>query len=159
MKVSHNHKFIFLLIPISALAIVLTLLIFSRGSQEQNLNSVDIKGEETMVNIDFVELKTEILTEGEGEKCQSGDEITVNYLGTLKDGTKFDSSYDRGEPFTFVLGIGQVITGWDEGVSGMTVGEKRRIEIPSLMGYGKYGTGTIPPEAGLVFEVELLSIN
>ncbi|HCC68195.1 TPA: peptidylprolyl isomerase [Patescibacteria group bacterium] len=159
MHLPKKNKLLLFVIPVFAIAVSITLLIFSKDSQEQNLNSVDIKGEETMINIDFVGLKTEIIIEGEGGKCQSGDEITVNYLGTLKDGTKFDSSYDREEPFTFVLGIGQVITGWDEGVNGMTIGEKRRIEIPSSMGYGKYGTGTIPPEAGLVFEVELLSIN
>jgi FKBP-type peptidyl-prolyl cis-trans isomerase len=159
MDIPQGSKFIFFIVPIFAIAIIAVLLIFSKGSQLPNLNSVDIQGEDSMDNIDFTELKIETLEEGSGRACESGDEVTVHYIGTLKDGTKFDSSYDRGTPFTFALGIGQVIEGWDQGVEGMKIGEKRRLEIPSPLGYGEYGAGSIPANAGLVFEVELISIN
>ncbi len=108
---------------------------------------------------DFPELKIETLREGEGEGAANGDTVTVHYVGTLRDGTKFDSSYDRGTPFSFVLGQGKVIAGWEQGILGMKKNEKRRLEIPSSMGYGEYGAGgVIPPNAGLIFEVELLDI-
>ncbi|MCD4756444.1 FKBP-type peptidyl-prolyl cis-trans isomerase [bacterium] len=126
---------------------------------DSDLNLDNVQGEEVMDNIDFDELKIETITEGNGVECVSGDDVSVHYLGTLRDGSKFDSSYDRGEPFSFVVGIGQVITGWDKGVVGMKVGEKRMLEIPSSMAYGEYGAGSIPGNAGLIFEVELLGIN
>ena len=104
------------------------------------------------------DLEVEILKEGEGEPVKSGDYLTVHYTGWLKDGTKFDSSLDRGEPFEFALDSGMVIRGWDRGLSGMRVGEKRKLTIPSRLAYGRQGAGgVIPPYATLVFEVELLS--
>jgi len=106
------------------------------------------------------ELKVEILNEGQGIAAQNGDHISVHYIGTLEDGTKFDSSIDRGIPFDFVLGAGQVIKGWDLGVLGMKIGEKRRLIIPSDLAYGENGIpGAIPPNATLIFEVELLGIK
>lgn len=106
------------------------------------------------------EVKIEILEEGNGEEAKNGDIISVHYTGTLEDGTKFDSSLDGGQPFVFILGTTPVIKGWDLGVLGMKVGEKRKLIIPSTLGYGKTGVlGVIPPDAVLVFEVELLSIN
>jgi len=97
---------------------------------------------------------------GEGAEAKSGDTVTVHYTGWLTDGTKFDSSVDRGQPFQFRLGIGQVIRGWDEGVAGMKVGGKRKLTIPPDMGYGQRGAGAlIPPNATLVFEVELLGVG
>ena len=106
------------------------------------------------------EVKIEILEEGNGEEAKNGDIISVHYTGTLEDGTKFDSSLDRGQPFVFTLGIGRVIKGWDLGVLGMKIGEKRKLTIPSTLGYGKTGVpGVIPPDTVLVFEVELLSIS
>jgi len=104
-------------------------------------------------------LKIEILKEGTGEGTKNGDTVTVHYTGTLQDGTKFDSSLDRNQPFSFILGIGQVIRGWDLGVLGMKIGEKRKLTIPSELGYGSVGVGPIPPNAVLIFEVELLGIN
>jgi len=104
-------------------------------------------------------LKYEDLTEGQGEAATAGQRVKVHYTGWLSDGTKFDSSLDRNDPFSFPLGAGHVIRGWDEGVQGMKVGGKRRLTIPSQLGYGAAGAGgVIPPNATLVFEVELLEI-
>lgn len=105
------------------------------------------------------ELKIEVLQEGTGEVSKNGDVLTVNYTGTLEDGTKFDSSVGR-EPFVFTLGAGRVIQGWEQGMLNMKVGEKRKLTIPSSLGYGSAGAGgMIPPNATLIFEVELLKIN
>jgi len=105
-------------------------------------------------------VKIEVLQEGTGEVSKTGDTITVHYVGTLTDGTKFDSSVDRGQPFSFTLGENRVIQGWEQGLLNMKVGEKRRLTIPSNLGYGSYGAGgVIPPNATLIFEVELLKIN
>jgi FKBP-type peptidyl-prolyl cis-trans isomerase FkpA len=105
-------------------------------------------------------MKVEKITAGAGPMPKRGDTVTVHYTGWLIDGTKFDSSVDRDEPFSFVLGTGQVIQGWDQGVAGMRVGDKARLTIPSELAYGEHGyPGAIPPKATLIFEVELLSIS
>jgi FKBP-type peptidyl-prolyl cis-trans isomerase len=97
---------------------------------------------------------------GTGAVAAVGDQVTVNYVGTLDNGTKFDSSYDRNQPFSFVLGVGQVIRGWDQGVVGMKVGGKRELVIPADLGYGATGAGSvIPPNATLHFTVELLAVS
>ncbi|TNE46942.1 MAG: FKBP-type peptidyl-prolyl cis-trans isomerase [Deltaproteobacteria bacterium] len=97
---------------------------------------------------------------GTGTEAQSGQKVSVHYTGWLTDGTKFDSSVDRGRPFDFVLGGGMVIQGWDQGVVGMKVGGKRKLTIPPELGYGERGfPGAIPPSATLVFEVELLGVG
>lgn len=96
------------------------------------------------------------IVEGDGAVAESGQEVTVHYTGWLTNNVKFDSSLDRDEPFTFVLGSGQVIQGWDEGVAGMKVGGQRQLMIPAELGYGEMGAGSIPPGATLIFEVELL---
>lgn len=96
---------------------------------------------------------------GTGSAVKSGDQIEVNYLGTLLNGQKFDSSYDRGETFSFAVGTGQVITGWDQGLLGMKVGGKRRLIIPADLAYGDQGIASIPPNSPLIFEIELISIK
>ncbi|PJE75996.1 peptidylprolyl isomerase [Candidatus Uhrbacteria bacterium CG10_big_fil_rev_8_21_14_0_10_48_11] len=104
-------------------------------------------------------LVIDVLKKGTGAEAVNGAKVTVDYTGWLTDGTKFDSSVDRGTPFTFTLGAGQVIPGWDQGVLGMKVGEKRRLTIAPELGYGASGVGPIPPNATLVFEVELLGVQ
>jgi peptidylprolyl isomerase len=104
-------------------------------------------------------LQMQDLIVGSGQEVKSGDTVTVNYLGTLIDGTKFDSSYDRNQPFTTQIGVGQVIKGWDEGIVGMKVGGKRKLTIPAALGYGNQPAGSIPPNSTLVFEVELLGVK
>ncbi len=105
-------------------------------------------------------LQVETLVTGTGPTPKTGDVVVVHYTGWLTNGSKFDSSVDRGEPFEFVLGRGQVIKGWDAGVATMRIGDKARLTIPPEMGYGARGAGgVIPPNATLVFEVELLGVR
>ena len=105
-------------------------------------------------------VKIETLTPGTGDEAGAGDTLSVHYTGTLTDRTKFDSSHDRNEPFDVTLGQHRVIAGWEMGLKGMKVGEKRRLTIPPDLGYGAKGAGgVIPPNATLVFEVELLAIR
>ena len=105
-------------------------------------------------------VKVEVLREGSGAKPKYGQIVTVHYTGWLTDSTKFDSSRDHGRPFTFQLGVGQVIQGWDDGVATMKVGGISKLIIPSELGYGNAGMGeTIPPKAMLIFEVELLGLK
>lgn len=105
-------------------------------------------------------LQYEELQEGTGASPQAGQMVSVHYTGWLTDGSKFDSSVDRGQPFEFCIGQGQVIRGWDEGVMSMKIGGKRKLTIPPELGYGARGAGgVIPPNATLIFEVELLGVS
>lgn len=109
-----------------------------------------------------MQLEIKTTQQGTGDRVvKAGDTISVQYTGKLTDGTKFDSSYDHGgQPFTFTVGVGQVIKGWDQGLLGAKVGEKRTLTIPSDLGYGATGAGgVIPPNATLIFDVELVSIK
>jgi peptidylprolyl isomerase len=100
------------------------------------------------------------IVNGSGSTPQVGQRVSVHYRGTLKDGTPFDNSYDRGAPLQFMFGTGQVIAGFDEGLENMKVGGKRRLHIPSALGYGERGAGSsIPPNSDLIFEIELVAIG
>ncbi len=106
-------------------------------------------------------LQIEEQVQGTGAEAKAGQRVSVHYTGWLTDGKKFDSSLDRGKPFQFKLGAGEVIKGWDQGVAGMKVGGKRKLTIPSDLAYGArdVGSGLIPPNSTLVFEVELLGVT
>ncbi len=147
---SKNVLIILFCILLGAIGVYL-LLGEESGEVNQNNNEEIIMQNE--------ELKTEVLEAGDGDEVVGGEVVTVHYVGMLEDGTLFDSSVERGMPFTFTVGAGQVIQGWDEGLIGMKIGEKRKLTIPSEMGYGERGAGVIPPNATLIFEVELLEIN
>ena len=153
------------IVTVLALSVVLTGCI----EQAQVTNPLDNQstssaqtGEDVLgtKNKNMEELKIEDTVVGTGAEAVAGKEVTVHYTGTLTNGTKFDSSVDRGEPFTFNLGAGEVIEGWDKGFAGMKVGGKRKLTIPSDMAYGERGAGaSIPPNSTLIFEVELLKVN
>ena len=144
---------IYLIILVIVVPIV-TPLLLGNASKQKPVSPATI----TPSNMD--ELKIEDLVVGTGNEAVSGKKVTVNYSGTLLNGTKFDSSYDRGVPFSFNLGAGEVIKGWDQGVNGMKVGGKRKLTIPPELGYGAAGAGgVIPPNAVLIFEVELLGVE
>ena len=105
------------------------------------------------------ELKIEDLREGKGARAERGSIVAVHYTGWLENGDRFDSSLDRGQPYSFTLGAGEVIPGWDQGVVGMREGGARRLTIPPELAYGRRGIGPIPPDATLVFEVRLLRVR
>ena len=106
------------------------------------------------------QLQVDKYHEGQGAQAKKGQMVKVHYVGTLENGTKFDSSRDRGEPIEFQLGAGQVIRGWDEGISQLRVGDKARLTIPPSLGYGARGAGgAIPPNATLIFDVELMDVR
>ena len=112
-----------------------------------------------LTNDNVTALKTEDQSLGTGAEAIAGKPIVMNYIGRLVDGTQFDTSCGKGSPFEFNLGRGQVIQGWDQGIVGMKVGGKRRLIIPSNLGYGPSGSGPIPPNAALVFDVELVAVQ
>jgi len=149
---------------VSALAIVIFVFLNKEVDTLPDAQTIDLnsKKEDTMneSNVeDFDVLGITTIQQGDGQEAQVGDTVSVHYEGTLSDGTKFDSSYDRGQPIEFTLGENYVIEGWEKGVIGMKVGEIRELKIPSSMGYGESGNGAIPGNAGLIFKIELLEIK
>ena len=118
----------------------------------------------SLFNLDFLGMNytpsglgIKVITEGTGKKPEQGKSVTVNYRGTLLDGSEFDNSFKRGQPFSTKIGVGQVIKGWDEGIMMLNVGSKAMLKIPAELGYGSRSMGSIPANSVLIFEVELLS--
>ena len=128
-------------------------------TQGVTIGSQELNSQEGQTNMTKDEFKIEDIIVGTGVEAETGKKVTVNYEGTLTNGTKFDSSYDSGEPFTFDLGAGDVIQGWDLGVAGMKVGGKRKLTIPSELAYGARALPGIPANSTLVFTVELLKVE
>lgn len=154
------------LLIVYSLAIAATPLFIGCDSGQPNqTNKMAQTGNKNVVrNKTSSGLEYEILKEGSGASPKAGQSVQVHYTGWLdnkgKQGAQFDSSIDRGQPFTFIIGHGRVIKGWDEGVMSMKVGEKRRLFIPAELGYGSRGAGgAIPPHANLIFDVELIKIS
>jgi len=161
-----NKNKIIALAVMTVLVTVGFLLFYNKNEKPQTADigamkqdaAIDLKLNNQKMNKQGVEI--EILKDGTGAIAKKGDTVSVHYVGVLENGTKFDSSVDRGTPFEFSLGAGQVIPGWDIGVEGMKVGEVRKLTIPSELAYGASGAGNaIPPNATLIFEVQLLGIK
>ncbi len=144
------------MISIGAVVAMLSLATFtSAGERGQAKEQYSGKVVTTSSGLKYIDLVI-----GDGRKAEQGDTAIVHYTGWLQDGTKFDSSLDRNEPFSFPIGVGMVIPGWDEGVNSMHKGGKRRLIIPPQLGYGRKGVGNIiPPNATLTFEVELIDLR
>lgn len=157
-----NKTAIIILVIILILIVIgVYFLLRPESGVSQNLQQAQTQNQQTTTSYDVQGMKVEILQQGTGDAAKTGDTVTVNYTGTLEDGTKFDSSLNPGRtPFQFTLGQNRVIQGWELGVLGMKVGEKRKLTIPPELGYGSQGAGgLIPPNATLIFEIDLLGIN
>jgi FKBP-type peptidyl-prolyl cis-trans isomerase len=167
-----NKKYLTIILAIGAFAlgtIAYSLIKNNKMPEPQNQNQQQdqqqVQNQEQQIpqtsnTFEIQGMKVEILKEGTGEPAKTGDTVSVHYVGTLENGTKFDSSVDRGEQFSFTLGENRVIQGWELGVLGMKVGEKRRLTIPAELAYGDRAVGNIiPANSTLVFEVELFKIN
>jgi FKBP-type peptidyl-prolyl cis-trans isomerase len=137
-------------------AVLATTGALAETKSESQEKMTQLSGKENQVENQLEIIDTKV---GDGKEAKSGHKVTVHYTGTLTNGTKFDSSKDRNQPFTFTLGAGNVIKGWDEGVQGMKPGGIRKLTIPAELGYGSRAVSSIPPNSTLVFEVELLSIE
>jgi len=170
-----NKIIIGLAVFIVLVSVIVLLQDNNKNSELQKANIVQENNEEEGADIvqkdeiinnnqsndEKMELKIEVLQEGTGEAVtKKGDTISVHYTGTLEDGSKFDSSVDRGTPFSFTIGAGQVIQGWEQGTLDMKIGEKRKLTIPAELGYGAAGApGAIPPNATIIFDIELMGIQ
>ena len=137
------------------------LAAFNKSASPSSSGDIQKQGDGSNQSVFEIEgMKVEVLKQGSGTEAKNGDNTTVHYTGTFQNGQKFDSSVDRGTPFTFQVGAKKVIRGWDLGIAGMKVGEKRKLTIPPALAYGSSGIlDRIPPDATLIFEVELLKIG
>jgi len=142
-------KNILIFIVLVVVVLVGAKIYFGNTVEKQLTNNIDMSSELKIVDV----------VEGTGEVAVAGKTVVVHYTGTFEDGTKFDSSVDRGDPFTFLLGSGGVIQGWDIGVEGMKVGGKRSLVIPSDLAYGDADYGSIPGGSTLLFDIELLEVK
>jgi peptidylprolyl isomerase len=129
----------------------------TNNSNTQTVNSTSTQN--TTMPQNLTQVESQDVTVGTGTAAVAGKQVTVNYIGELQNGTVFDSSYSRNQPFTFTLGVGQVIKGWDIGVAGMKVGGKRILVIPASLAYGAQAVGSIPANSTLIFQVELLDVK
>src|SRR3989344_4186596 len=157
----NTRNIIIILVTIFAV-IVAIYFIWSKNAKQPELApaTTTMPPAPRTTKMDKQGVRIEILKEGAGAIAKKGDTVSVHYVGTLENGTMFDSSVDRGTPFEFSLGAGQVIPGWDIGVEGMKIGEVRKLIIPSALAYGPNGAGeAIPPNSNLIFEVQLLGIK
>lgn len=151
------QRILIIVIGLGVIAALAAMVFFAnQGKQNTTTSGVEL-GPNAVTTASG--LSYEDLVTGTGAVASPGSMVSVHYTGWLTDGTKFDSSVDRGQPFDFQLGAGSVIKGWDEGVAGMKVGGKRKLVIPSDLAYGPSGRGSIPPNAVLVFDVELLAVK
>ena len=154
------NKKIIIIALILLVIVVSFILFFGKKVSGPTIAPTDIPEQQNnLTKMDKDGVLIEILRPGDGAEAKNGDQVTVNYIGTLENGQKFDASADHGEPYSFNLGAGKVIQGWDIGVAGMKVGEKRKLTIPPELGYGANDLGVIPPNSTLIFEVDLLKIN
>jgi FKBP-type peptidyl-prolyl cis-trans isomerase FkpA len=156
-----NGKLIgFIALGVLVVVTVGLAIVLNRPQAKSNSQAAATSNQQTNTQGGSMQLEKTDEVVGTGAEATVGKTVSVNYVGTLTNGTKFDSSYDRNQPFEFKLGSGQVIQGWDEGVAGMKVGGKRKLVIPPDLGYGAQGAGsTIPPNSTLVFEIELLDVK
>ena len=143
---------------LSTVTVLMLAIIFIACTSTTTTTKTETKGEPEMITTPSG-LQYQDIVVGTGTEAKAGNKVKVHYVGTLTDGTKFDSSVDRGQPFDFDLGEGRVIKGWDEGVAGMKVGGKRKLVIPPELGYGGRAIGKIPSNSILIFEVELLDVK
>jgi FKBP-type peptidyl-prolyl cis-trans isomerase len=141
-------------LKLTSVSIILAVAILMTSCSKSGPTPVTGPGVTTASGLQYWDLKV-----GNGATAAPGQTVSVHYTGWLSGGGKFDSSVDRSQPFQFPLGAGRVIKGWDEGVAGMKVGGKRQLRIPPALGYGSRGVGPIPPDATLVFDVELLGVK
>ncbi|MES2224241.1 MAG: FKBP-type peptidyl-prolyl cis-trans isomerase [Patescibacteria group bacterium] len=149
-KQEHTYNILGVIATIIVVAVVIGIIIYTFGFFGK-----------VKTDITMNDLKIEVLTEGTGTPAVIGDTVVVNYVGTLADGKEFDNSYKRGQPFPVTIGEGRVIQGWEKGLQGIKVGEKRRLTIPPAMGYGNQdvGGGLIPANSTLIFDIECVEIH
>lgn len=147
-------------IPVISIVVILAGIIYLLSEPITKTDKSTLSQNTNQESSPSQSLKIEDTKIGEGQEVKSGDTVSIHYTGTLENGTKFDSSYDRNQPFETKIGVGDVIKGWDQGVIGMKVGGKRHLVIPPELGYGERGSPpTIPPNSTLIFDVELLGIK
>jgi FKBP-type peptidyl-prolyl cis-trans isomerase len=158
-----KNKVLTSIATVAVIGLVVYGVIWFKGSSTKTA-STDVQSKQTQdggkkVESQVTELGVVDTVVGTGIEAVASKKVTVHYTGTLTDGTKFDSSVDRGTPFSFTLGAGEVIKGWDQGFAGMKVGGKRKLTIPASMGYGSRANGKIPADSTLLFDVELLGVE